>query len=219
MTWRLLSTPRCACVVRASSSPRLHSRVVHYRLNLCHCHASVLDVPVYPSFAHGRGSTDVFLHWCGMLIQRAHDAVETRGFKVIPSWSCATHGTGSPPYISTWSFGSPAHKAGVRAVCWITDINGSHVHDMAMLINVVTVQSRPRGPRVSRDGCASEAHVCGHAGACARVLHLHQRRLVLAHECTAPERGAMRSGVSHHFSTGRACVTTVAHTGSTRWDD
>jgi len=106
-------------------------------------------VPVVPSVLTGVG-TQRIIQWCGMLLQEAHDAVEARGF--IPS------ATGSPPYVSRWSYGSPAHKGekgeggcggrvmqytgiacagGLRATNWIVEVNGVPVHTMDVFLDVV----------------------------------------------------------------------------------
>lgn len=85
-------------------------------------------IPVMPSRLNGVG-TSRLIHWCGLLLQEAHEAVEARGF--IPTI------TGSPPYVSRWSYGSPAHKGGLRATNWIVEINGVAIDSMDSFLDVV----------------------------------------------------------------------------------
>jgi hypothetical protein len=88
-----------------------------------------MHVRVVPSLLSGRG-TDRLVAWSGMLLQEAHEPVEARGFIPLP--------TGCPPYCSRWSYGSPAHKGGLRATNWITEVNGHPVTDMDSFLAVVS---------------------------------------------------------------------------------
>jgi len=88
-----------------------------------------MHVRVMPSLLSGRG-TDRLVAWSGMLLQEAHEPVEARGFIPLP--------TGCPPYCSRWSYGSPAHKGGLRATNWITEVNGHPVTDMDSFLAVVS---------------------------------------------------------------------------------
>ena len=75
---------------------------------------------------HGCG-TQRLVSWAGILVQAAPAPATDRGF--VPDFA---QGSGhdaeqqppSPPYCSRWSFGSPAHKAGVRATSFIVEVNG-----------------------------------------------------------------------------------------------
>lgn len=93
-------------------------------------------VNVRPSLLDGRGrGTDRLLMWAGMLLQEAHDPVEARGF--IPSVGGSKAEESRPPYCSRWSYGSPAHKGGLRATNWIVEVNGHPIHSMDGLLAVV----------------------------------------------------------------------------------
>lgn len=80
-------------------------------------------VLVRPSLLRGFG-TDRIIVWCGIMVQAAHEPVEARGFLPDPSPG------GNPPYVSRWQYGSPAHKGGVRATQWVTEVNGAPVRDL-----------------------------------------------------------------------------------------
>lgn len=80
-------------------------------------------VHVRPSLLRGFG-TDRVIVWCGIMVQAAHEPVEARGFLPDPTPA------GNPPYVSRWQYGSPAHKGGVRATQWITEVNGAPVRDL-----------------------------------------------------------------------------------------
>lgn len=85
-----------------------------------------MTVQVIPSLLSGSG-TERLLVWCGMLLQHAHEQVEALGF-VPPT---------SGVYISRWSYGSPAHKAGLRATNWITHVNDTATPDLDSLLSAV----------------------------------------------------------------------------------
>jgi S1-C subfamily serine protease len=70
-----------------------------------------LNVPLTPIWLDGRG-TGRFVTFAGLLLQDAHPSVLERGF------APAEGGV----YCSRWSFGSPAHAAGMRATHWITSL-------------------------------------------------------------------------------------------------
>ena len=47
-------------------------------------------------------------------------------------------GGGGGVYVSRWSYGSPAHKYGLRATVWLTEINGTPTPDLDAFLAVVT---------------------------------------------------------------------------------
>ena len=64
--------------------------------------------------------TDRLIHWAGAQIQDSYGAVKERGY--LPK----NHGV----YISRWHHGSPAHRYGLYALHWITEVNGKPIPDM-----------------------------------------------------------------------------------------
>lgn len=64
--------------------------------------------------------TDRLIHWAGAQIQDSYGAVKERGY--LPE----NHGV----YISRWHHGSPAHRYGLYALHWITEVNGKPIPDM-----------------------------------------------------------------------------------------
>lgn len=70
-----------------------------------------LTLHVRPSLLSGRG-TERIVSWSGLMIQEPHAPVTERGF--IPDVPIGPLGRRAPAYCSRWSFGSPAHKGGVR---------------------------------------------------------------------------------------------------------
>ena len=63
------------------------------------------------------------VQWAGLLLQPPHLAVCNLGF--LPE-----EGRSGGVYCSRWSYGSPAHKYGLRATCWITEVNGARTPDL-----------------------------------------------------------------------------------------
>lgn len=96
-----------------------------------------MTLSLQPSLLDGRG-TDRLVVWAGLLLQHAHEQVTARGF--VPP-----HGG---VYISRWSYGSPAHKGGLRATNWITHINETATPDMDALLSAVSCLTHGQDVRV-----------------------------------------------------------------------
>ena len=72
--------------------------------------------------------TDRLVHWAGAQLQAPHRAVLECGF--VPKEA-------SGVYISRWHHGSPAHRFGLYALHWVTEVNGEKVQDLdAFLVAV-----------------------------------------------------------------------------------
>ena len=44
---------------------------------------------------------------------------------------------GSGVYVSRWTYGSPAQKYGLRATCWVVEVNGKPTPDLDSFLEVV----------------------------------------------------------------------------------
>lgn len=83
-------------------------------------------VAVKPTKLSGEGTSRLVV-WSGLVLQMVHDPVIARGF-VPPEGGV---------YISRWSYGSPAHKGGLRATNWIVKINDSPTPDLDTFLDAV----------------------------------------------------------------------------------
>jgi hypothetical protein len=88
----------------------------------------IVNVTLCPGSEDGVG-TDRIIHWCGAQIQAPHRAVRDMGF--LPA-------AGSGVYISRWHHGSPAHRYGLYALHWITEVNGMATPDHDSFIKAVS---------------------------------------------------------------------------------
>lgn len=89
---------------------------------------SEVDVEIYPTPLDGTGTSRLVM-WSGMMLQVAHRPVLEKGF--VPATGSDT------PYCSRWQIGSPAHKYGMRATLWLTEINGQTVDSLDRLLEIV----------------------------------------------------------------------------------
>jgi pro-apoptotic serine protease NMA111 len=87
----------------------------------------VLNVTVNLGVEDGLG-TDRLVHWAGAQLQAPHRAVLECGF--IPKEA-------SGVYISRWHHGSPAHRFGLYALHWITEVNGEKTPDLDTFLAAV----------------------------------------------------------------------------------
>ncbi|KAI3430723.1 hypothetical protein D9Q98_005309 [Chlorella vulgaris] len=71
--------------------------------------------------------TDRLVHWCGAQLQYPHRGVRELGH--LPE----RHGV----YISRWHHGSPAHRYGLSALHWVSEVNGHPTPDLDTFIAVV----------------------------------------------------------------------------------
>lgn len=83
----------------------------------------VMDVEVALGAEDGMG-TGRMVHWCGAQLQAPHRAVRELGF--LPQG-------GAGVYISRWHHGSPAHRYGLYALHWITEVGARGVHTCTVL--------------------------------------------------------------------------------------
>jgi len=88
---------------------------------------AVSDVSVNLGVEDGLG-TDRLVHWAGAQLQAPHRAVLECGF--VPKEA-------SGVYISRWHHGSPAHRFGLYALHWITEVNGEKVQDLDAFLAAV----------------------------------------------------------------------------------
>lgn len=72
--------------------------------------------------------TDRLVHWCGAQLQAPHRAVRELGF-VPPD--------ASGVYVSRWHHGSPAHRYGMYALHWITEVNGESTPTLDDFLKIV----------------------------------------------------------------------------------
>ena len=93
-----------------------------------------LTLPVAPVLLCGRG-TERIVSWAGLMVQQPHGAVVDRGF--LPPVAAGSDGRRLPPYISRWSFGSPAHKGGLRATHFIVEVNGAPTPTLDAFLGVI----------------------------------------------------------------------------------
>eukprot|EP01138_Halocafeteria_seosinensis_P011397 gb/GECG01011640.1/.p1 GENE.gb/GECG01011640.1/~~gb/GECG01011640.1/.p1 ORF type:complete len:1211 (+),score=161.06 gb/GECG01011640.1/:1-3633(+) len=87
-----------------------------------------VDVEISPAPLDGTGTSRLVM-WSGMMLQVAHRPVLEKGF--VPETGSQT------PYCSRWQIGSPAHKYGMRATIWLTEINGQTVDTLDRLLEIV----------------------------------------------------------------------------------
>ncbi len=87
----------------------------------------VLNVTVNLGIEDGLG-TDRVVHWAGAQLQAPHRAVLECGFAPKEA---------SGVYISRWHHGSPAHRFGLYALHWITEVNGEKVPDLDTFLALV----------------------------------------------------------------------------------
>ncbi|KAL4517828.1 hypothetical protein Ndes2526A_g02205 [Nannochloris sp. 'desiccata'] len=87
----------------------------------------VINVAVNLGVEDGLG-TDRLVHWAGAQLQAPHRAVLECGF--VPKEA-------SGVYISRWHHGSPAHRFGLYALHWITEVNGEKVKDLDAFLAAV----------------------------------------------------------------------------------
>ncbi|KAL4420764.1 hypothetical protein ABPG75_010420 [Micractinium tetrahymenae] len=71
--------------------------------------------------------TNQLVHWCGAQLQYPHRGVRELGF--LPE----RHGV----YISRWHHGSPAHRYGLYALHWVSEVNGQPTPDLDAFLAVV----------------------------------------------------------------------------------
>jgi len=83
-----------------------------------------IKVTVELSRLSGEGTSKV-LCWSGAILQNTHKAVAQLGFLY------------DGVYCSRWYYGSPAHKYNLRAVHWITEVNGTPTPDVDAFVAVV----------------------------------------------------------------------------------
>ncbi|KAK9816755.1 hypothetical protein WJX72_004724 [[Myrmecia] bisecta] len=94
-------------------------------LTICR-NARVEEVSVRLGLECGLG-TDRLVHWCGAQLQAPHRAVREMGFLPEPC---------NGVYVSRWHHGSPAHRYGLYALHWITQVNGIAVPDLDAFLGV-----------------------------------------------------------------------------------
>ncbi|MCL7033809.1 hypothetical protein MKW94_021017 [Papaver nudicaule] len=85
-----------------------------------------IEVIVGTDVRDGIGTTRM-VNWCGCIVQDPHPAVRALGF--LPEEG---HGV----YVARWCHGSPAHRYGLYALQWITQINGKPTPDMESFVEV-----------------------------------------------------------------------------------
>jgi len=85
---------------------------------------AIIQEQVSPVLLDGKG-TDRIVFWAGAHFQDTHRAVAQLGI--------VSEGV----YCSRWYYGSPAHKYGLRATWWVTEVNGTPTPDLDTFLNVV----------------------------------------------------------------------------------
>ena len=88
----------------------------------------VLQVAVMPTHCDGR-ETRRLVGFQGLMVQQTPLPVLLVGY--TPSTGILT------PYISRWSYGSPSHKHGIRAMQWITQVNGQATPTLDAFLDIV----------------------------------------------------------------------------------
>lgn len=71
--------------------------------------------------------TERMLHWAGCQLQETHRAVRELGF--VP--------TEKGVFISRWHHGSPAHRYGLYALHWVSEVNGQPTPDLDSFVAAV----------------------------------------------------------------------------------
>lgn len=71
--------------------------------------------------------TERMVHWAGCQLQETHRAVRELGF-VPPEKGV---------FISRWHHGSPAHRYGLYALHWISEVNGQRTPDLDSFVAAV----------------------------------------------------------------------------------
>lgn len=85
------------------------------QLNICRA-GEVCEVAVELGSEDSMG-TGRLIHWCGAQVQPPHRAVRELGY--VPPAAAAP---GGGVYISRWHHGSPAHRYGLYALHWLTEV-------------------------------------------------------------------------------------------------
>jgi S1-C subfamily serine protease len=90
---------------------------------------AVTDVTVVPRILPNAETTRI-VAWGGAMLQDSPRSTLIRGY--------APHASDRPGvYVSRWAYGSTAHKYGVRATKWITEVNGSPVTSLDEFLEAV----------------------------------------------------------------------------------
>ena len=92
--------------------------------------------------------TDRLVNWAGLLLQEPHLPVAMLGF--LPAGV----------YVSRWSYGSPAHKYGLRASFFITELDGVPTPTLDAFLQAVTGTTKggKEGPEGGAGAGAGDAH-------------------------------------------------------------
>lgn len=86
-----------------------------------------LEFPVQLTNLLTRG-TERLVVWSGLVIQEPHYSVLSLSY--LPE-------EGGGVYVSRWCYGSPAHKYGLRATIWITEVNDEPTPDIDTFLKIV----------------------------------------------------------------------------------
>ncbi|KAK9843749.1 hypothetical protein WJX81_004878 [Elliptochloris bilobata] len=86
---------------------------------------AVLQLGVRVGEEDGLG-TPLLVHWAGAQLQAPHRAVREQGY--VPE--------GGGVFISRWHHGSPAHRYGLYALHFITEVNGTATPDLEAFVSV-----------------------------------------------------------------------------------
>jgi pro-apoptotic serine protease NMA111 len=114
-------------------------------------HAEVALPPVAVAALSTLG-TDRLVNWAGLLIQEPHLPVAMLGY--LPAGV----------YVSRWSYGSPAHKYGLRASFFITEIGGVPTPTLDAFLAAVTAGGKKSavasagGAEAGADKAVVDAH-------------------------------------------------------------
>ena len=108
-------------------------------------HAEVALPPVAVGALSTLG-TDRLVNWAGLLLQEPHLPVAMLGY--LPAGI----------YVSRWSYGSPAHKYGLRASFFITELDGVPTPTLDAFLHAVTGAKKGGGDAAGADGGAADAH-------------------------------------------------------------
>ncbi len=88
----------------------------------------LVQTAVIPALSHGQ-ETRRLVGFQGLMVQLAPLAVMMTGY--TPTTGRLT------PYISRWAFGSPSHKHGIRAMQWVTHVNGEVTPTLDAFLDIV----------------------------------------------------------------------------------